>query len=284
VTSQQLLPANGWYHRIGSTYDLSASTFEELSEEDKGAYVRVEKAEDLGEEHSRYLIPFATTQQEQQAVTFADVVDTLANIAADFIEVAKSDASSTSSEGSNEESPVTVVAEPEPVQETPQPPKPLQMEIVSGPSVAAGTVVKPGAKVVPVWEVKNVTGNGALWTDVRVKPIGPDPFNVGDIGFEAPVLQDGATGLLTLFLAVPSDIAPGPVHATFALIDGNGNVFGPQLALDVTVEQETNSAEANAVESLMDMGFGDAIACLKAIRASKGDVNAAALALLRAKK
>jgi len=265
----------GWYHRPGTTFDLCHSAWESLSETEKGCFVKVEKVEDLGEELHRYQRACKKDSPKESEPTeaetsFAHFVDTISAIASDFVNVA--------ADGSDDVQPAQP-ATPKPI---------LEVEILSGPSVPAGTVVNRNAKLVAVWEVRNLAKEG-IWADVRVKPVGTNPFNAPENGFEVPMLEGGSSGLVSIDLVVPTELEDGDVSGSFALVDGEGNAFGPELMLTVRVEvrvEARNEAqmarEADLVGQLMEMGLGDALACLKAVRENKGDVNAAAVSLLRA--
>lgn len=267
VSNQVLSVGEGWYHRIVTTYDLSDTAFASVPDADKGSFVRVDKPEDLGEEIHCYRIrqaPCDKTAEEEDKTKVAvkELVEAVADIAADFVEVFAENAST---------EPVPV---PVPV---------LKAEVVSGPSIAAGTSVKRGARLMPVWEVRN-SGDVGLWTEVRLRPVGANPLKVPETGFEAPILEAGASGLLSVEIVVPADIPDGPATAEFALTDGSGNLFGPVMRLDVSVgsgSEGSGEREAEAVEMLMDMGLGNALECLRAVRENGGDVNAAAMTLLR---
>jgi len=167
-------------------------------------------------------------------------------------------------------------AEPEPE----QPKKEVKtMEIVSGPSVLPGSKVKAGARLLPVWEVKNTATDG-LWTEVRLKPTAENPLKVSENGFEVPMLEAGASGIVSVDFVVPEDAPTGTLSAEFVMVDSEGDKFGQSLVLNVEVVRE-DAAVDEKVRLLLDMGFFDAEACKSALAAFNGEVNSAALALLR---
>jgi hypothetical protein len=240
----------GWYHKVGTTFDLCESSFNKLSEEQKGDFVRVENIQDLGDEIHRY-------------VRFPNMMMELAQL---FNPNSTNDSTSNSN--------CTVPAEPE------QPKKePKTMEIVSGPSVLPGSKVKAGARLMPVWEVKNTATEG-LWTEVRLKPTAQNPLKVSENGFEVPMLEAGASGIVSVDFVVPEDAPNGTLNAEFVMVDSEGDVFGQPLVLNVEVARE-DAAVDEKVRLLLDMGFFDADACKAALAAFNGEVNSAALSLLR---
>jgi hypothetical protein len=153
------------------------------------------------------------------------------------------------------------------------------MEVVSGPSVLPGAKVKTGARLMPVWEVKN-TASAGLWTDVRLKPTVPNTFKVSENGVEVPMLEAGSSGIVSVDFVVPEDHSAGVVNAEFVMVDGEGEVFGQPLVLSVEVIREEAVVDEK-VRLLLDMGFPDPKVCAQALSVAQGDVNAAVLALLR---
>lgn len=286
LTGSELKVGAGWYHKVGTTYDLCEAKYAELLEADKAAFVCVNKPEDLGDDAQAYraACPFMSrmgcgdqpsSHPPCSSTPMKSVVQELSeaiadsDIAADFVAVLNDAVSAC----------------------TNSPPPSLKAEVISGPSIPVGSVVQPGACLEPIWEIRNLNDSG-LWTDVRVKPLDPNHFKVHDSGFEVPMLEAGASGLVSMQFQVPGDIPEGQVIAEFGLFDSSGNVFGPTLRLDVSVQHnkvEAKSAapkdkdsEAEAVQMLMEMGLGNALTCLRAIRDNHGDVNVAAVTLLRA--
>eukprot|EP00300_Choanocystis_sp_HF-7_P022169 c21334_g1_i1.p1 GENE.c21334_g1_i1~~c21334_g1_i1.p1 ORF type:complete len:441 (+),score=89.35 c21334_g1_i1:105-1427(+) len=245
-----LLPGNGWWHRPGTTQDLCQSSYDERTRrgEDLLSYILINKDEDLGAEKDRY----------NQAKAAIDIL---------FSGCARTN-------------------------EPPVEPK-LEVQILAGPSVPAGSPVTPGSRFVPVWEVRNTSDR--MWSDVRLRPVHPNPFQVKEEGFEVPLLQTGESGLVTADILVPTKLAGKLVEAAFEFVDAAGRAFGGRLQLNVNVQPITTTDaeddweipelvdENDLVRTLRDMGFDDDAKSLAAIRASQGDVNAAALRLLRDK-
>eukprot|EP00301_Raphidiophrys_heterophryoidea_P021017 c5565_g1_i1.p1 GENE.c5565_g1_i1~~c5565_g1_i1.p1 ORF type:complete len:493 (-),score=114.04 c5565_g1_i1:1386-2828(-) len=263
ATNSILTPGCGWYHKKNENYDLVESEFNKLSASEKELYVKVEKGEDLGPDQYRY----STFRAMQNACGQGSrvVPDATSNCASSNLapEIVSSPSRTTK-----------------------------EMKVVSGPSIADNTQVTPGIRLIPIWEVEN-TGQGeeAIWTDVRMRAkTGRNVFQLRDEGFEVPVLSPGSRGIASVEFVVPHVEKSGVVEGEFELVDGEGNSFGEPMALKLNVlvkEQPPKPTlpsvpnEKELVELLRDMGFGDVAACTQAIREAKGDVNAAALALLR---
>jgi len=251
VTDTALKVGKGWFHKVGTTYDLCESAFHQLPEDEKQAFVRVDHVHDLGEEMHRYVrFPMIDLAQMFHG-----------NFAGCTVEVSV-----------DPEVPTAPVPAP-PAKEV------LTMEVVSGPSVLPGAKVKAGARLMPVWEVKNSASSG-LWTDVRLKPTASNPFKISENGVEVPMLEAGSSGIVSVDFVVPEDHPAGAVNAEFVMTDGEGEVFGQSLVLNVEVVREEVIVDEK-VRLLLDMGFPDPKVCAQALNVAKGDVSSAALALLR---
>jgi len=162
---------------------------------------------------------------------------------------------------------------------------PLSAEFLSS-SLDSNTLVKPGARLFPVFEVKN-TSRDKIWTEVRLMPTEPNPFQVPEHGVEAPKLAPGESGLAMIDVLVPRDLAGQTVTARFALVDGNGNSFGDPLTVNVKVDElQKNSSplEIELISKLRNMGFNGEERIQAALRDNDHDVDKTALALLHSKK
>ncbi len=99
-------------------------------------------------------------------------------------------------------------------------------------------------------------------------------------GFEVPMIEVGTSGLVSLDLEVPEGLS-GEVEAAFRLVDSDGVEFGPALVLNLDVIDQPVENETELLSTLQSMGFEDSNACTKALRQAKGDLNSAAITLLR---
>eukprot|EP00298_Acanthocystis_sp_HF-20_P007496 c17079_g2_i1.p1 GENE.c17079_g2_i1~~c17079_g2_i1.p1 ORF type:complete len:117 (+),score=47.36 c17079_g2_i1:715-1065(+) len=107
-----------------------------------------------------------------------------------------------------------------------------------------------------------------------------------------PSLSPEESATISVELTVPPQTeTPKSLFAEFELIDSQEIPFGSRLNLKVNVQPEQLvfsdinqppvANEANLLVQLQNAGFTDVRACIIAIRENQGDLNAAALALLR---
>eukprot|EP00301_Raphidiophrys_heterophryoidea_P001710 c10815_g2_i1.p1 GENE.c10815_g2_i1~~c10815_g2_i1.p1 ORF type:complete len:582 (+),score=192.33 c10815_g2_i1:33-1748(+) len=286
VTGSMLIAGRGWYHKRNTTNDLCEELFNKLEACEKQQFVRVDKPEDLGADQQRYNVV------NKAGGVFDHVMQEI-HRASEVAQKPQAPSPRDDNACSSSVSSSTPAAEPAALSAK------KSMQIVSGPSIAAGSKVETGAHVIPVWEVEN-TGN-VYWTDVRVKQQGNNDatanvLQVNSDGFEVPALAPGERGIVSVGFVVRdgvTDPSGQVVEAVFELVGVDGDGFGEPLSIKLHVmpsNHNINSSselppvanESGLVAMLGDMGFCDPRVCVRVLREHKGDVNAAALALLRA--
>eukprot|EP00300_Choanocystis_sp_HF-7_P033196 c45494_g1_i1.p1 GENE.c45494_g1_i1~~c45494_g1_i1.p1 ORF type:complete len:443 (-),score=93.86 c45494_g1_i1:41-1369(-) len=290
----RLVPGQGWWHLPGTTYDLSHAEWEKLDDAERGRFVLVNSSKDLGDDAQPYRIKRCGFGGPRRGCWARRWCGT----ASDCGKSQSCDAKPTEPQSSTDdktaiakmheffEKASTQLAQQVELQVPPQPTRPaLSVEVVAGPSVMAGSIVAPGARIVALWEIRNSAADGLL-TDVRIKPVSPNPLQAREEGFEVPLVQAGDSGLVMVEVTIPHELAGQGVVAEFEFVDSSGTVFGDRLILDVRVEApqpvpNVLENEDELVSMLQDMGFMDDDQSRIAVRETKGDVNAAALRLLR---
>jgi len=291
VTEAPLIVGKGWYHKKGSNYDLCETEYNKLSAAEQDQFVRVEKPEDLGADREIYnnLHKFGGAVEQffqSMCANFTPRDEQAATV---------SDSNTTTSTASVSEPTTTTTTTEQPIPPPPPAPKPERScQVVAGPSIAHGSQVRVGSRVVPVWEVTNTATEGEAWTDVRVRPKqdSGNAFQLPSAGYQVPSLLPGQQGLVTLDFVVPES-AQGQgeiVEVLFEFVDEEGSVFGEPLKLALAVEpkeQQPASCPLPAVKNeaellvlLRDMGFPDLTVNTRVLREHKGDINASVIALL----
>jgi len=156
-----------------------------------------------------------------------------------------------------------------------------RMAVVSGPSLAPNAQLVPGARILPVWEVMNMSSDAnSVWTDVRLRAREPNPLGLREEGVEVPMVASGETGIVCVELTIPEAVAGQFVEAHFDMYNRDGNVFGEPLTLQIRVNTAEEERVGGLVQSLKDMGFDDEHVCLEALKRSNFDLSGAVMFLL----
>lgn len=287
VTNQVLKVGHGWYHRVGSNFDMCEQAYQGLDDSAKTGFVRIDKPADLGDEQRHYVAKWPRrmcrshtptvkdTETSQKAPessnnkpsndkketideTRCDEKDAILrwaeSVANDFVDLlSRSLPSQDSGSSSDDDGSLVVTSEAD-----------FNKNVPATSSDAVSSVVQEDYVPVsePVDEPVVVNDTHSSNGSIDVRSVVEE-----DSEDETKDEEDEASVPVTLSNQSMPEPQPEPLPRAPAepfMTSSRGGEY-----------------EAEVVQTMMEMGLGDALTCLSAIRRAGGDVNAAAMELLR---
>lgn len=266
ITSHPLTIGRNWYHCPETMFDVTAEVFAELPASEKAKFVRVGQATDLGAEQARYLTATttATTRCCRHPPGVVEAKKPCDTATRDKLpERTAGDADSNSDATESEEG---MMRWAEAVAD-------IAADFVE--VMMNGDLSRSSSSSSP----PAATGEDATDEIATHEAVSRPAVN--------PVPEPREETFQNVEQSAPS-VMPEPTMPENDSADEIAQSSEPQLSPaapgEVTTVRIEQDSEAEAVQLLLEMGLGDALTCLRAVRSSGGDVNAAAVALLRARK